>query len=398
MRRLRRWSTSVAATLGTSVEAIDPAVARRVIVARQGFAGRSRVASAEDVLAAVGRLGCVQLDSVMTVARAHRLTLAARVGRIPAGTLNGLRRSGRLAEVWAHEACLIDADDLPLFRGGMLAETEHRWWGPVLAEHAALAAEIMRRVEREGPATPRDFGGAGTPGWWEWSPAKQVFEALFSSGRLAVHERRGFMRVYDLPERLYSPAQLTPMDADEVLRQRVLRAVAARGIITESRIADYFRVPGRSRALVAPLHDLAAVGAVVRVTVGDHAALADPAALAIGQASPAVRAVVPDPTAAVLLCPFDNLVWDREESDRLFGFRHILEIYTPRPKRRYGYYVLPLLVGARIVGRADVAADRKGSELRIIAMHWQGRPAPRALARAAARLAWSLGLSRVTHA
>ena len=270
----------------------------------------------------------------------------------------------------------------------MLREQQHRWWGPVLQEHPRIAKEVLHRIEVEGPLTPGDFGGAGTPGWWEWSPAKQVFEALFSSGQLAVRERRSFARVYDLPERLYTAQQLAPVDEKDALRWRVLRAVTARGIVTEKRLSDYFRVTGRSKPLAAPMVDLIDEGVIVRVQVGEHAALADPAALTPPD----------DPTAAVLLCPFDNLIWDRDETEHLFGFRHRLEIYVPKPKRQYGYYVLPLLVGSRLVGRADVKADRKAGALRILAMHWNGRPAPRALDRAATRLAWTLGLPSVTFA
>ncbi len=366
------------------METLDPRAARAIVVARQGFATRNRLATADDVAEAIRRLGCVQIDSVMTVARAHRLTLAARVGRIPAGTLNGLRRSGQVAEVWAHEASLIHADDLPWFRAGMLGETAHRWWGPVLDEHPRLAAEILRRIEEEGPATSADFGGAGRPGWWEWSAAKQVLEALFSSGRLAVRERRGFTRVYDLPERLYTPAQLAPVDDPAaILRQRVQRAIAARGLITEARVHDYFRVAGGMRTTAPAVEDLVTAGDVIRLRVGDHVCLADPAALADHAASP---------SAAVLLCPFDNLVWDREETDRLFGFRHVLEIYVPQSKRRWGYYVLPLLHGDRLTGRVDARADRKAGRLELLAVHWEGRPARRVLDRAAARLAWTLGV------
>lgn len=366
------------------MEPIDPRVARAIVVARQGFASRNRVATADDVAETIRRLGCVQIDSVMTVARAHRLTLAARVGRIPPGTLNGLRRSGQVAEVWAHEASLIHADDLPWFRAGMLGETAHRWWGPVLDEHPKLAAEVLRQIEQEGPATSADFGGAGRPGWWEWSAAKQVLEALFSSGRLAVRERRGFTRVYDLPERLYTPTQLAPIeDRAAVLRHRVQRAVEARGLITETRVHDYFRVAGSSRATAPAIDDLADAGRLIRVRVGDHVCVADPTALAEPSQGP---------SAAVLLCPFDNLVWDREETDRLFGFRHVLEIYVPQAKRRWGYYVLPLLHGDRLVGRVDARADRRAGRLELLAVHWEGRPAQRALDRATARLAWTLGL------
>lgn len=365
--------------------ALAPAEARGLMVARQGFAARRRVATAADVEEAISRLGCVQIDSVTAVARAHRLTLAARVGRIPAGTLNGLRRSGRIAEVWAHEASLIHADDLPWFRAAMLGETGHRWYGDVLGRHRRLARDILRRVEADGPIVAADVDGAGRPGWWEWSEAKQVLEALFSSGRLSVRERRGFTRVYDLPERLHTPAQLAPVtDPDAVLRWRVERAVRARGIATEGRIHDYFRVAGGARAVRGAVADLVDGGALARVRVGEHACLADPAALAERGRRP---------TGAVLLCPFDNLIWDRTETERLFGFRHALEIYTPEAKRRWGYYVLPLLVRDRLVGRADVRADRRAGTLRILAAHWEGRPARAALSRAQAQLAWTLGLA-----
>ena len=365
------------------VEMLSPVEARAIAVARQGFAVRNRVATPDDVHACIDQLGCVQIDSVMTVARAHRLTLASRVGRIPAGTLNGLRREGRIAEVWAHEACLIPADELPWFRAAMLAATEHRWWGPVLQEHPKLAREVMARVQ-DGPITAADFGGAGTPGWWEWSAAKQVIEALFANGLLAVRERKGFTRVYDLPERLYTPAQLEPITDDAaILRHCILRSVRARGVITQSRITDYYRLRGRAKDVALAVVDLVDEGRLQRVGVGEHVALVEPSTLA---------ALPARPTASVLLCPFDNLMWDREEADRLFGFRHALEIYVPKERRQWGYYVLPLLHGDRIVGRADVKADRKAGELRILAMHWEGRPAVGALDRAAARLAWSLSI------
>jgi uncharacterized protein YcaQ len=365
------------------MESLAPAEARRIVVARQEFAVRRRVATPDDVLGALQRLDCVQIDSVTAVARAHRLTLAARVGRIPPGTLNGLRRSGRIAEAWVHEASLIPATELPWYRAAMLAETEHRWYGPVLARHRRLARTILRRVEAEGPLVANDVEGSGRGGWWEWSDAKKVLEALFSSGRLAVRERRGFTRVYDLPERLYAPEHLEPVrDADAVLRRRVERAVRSRGLVTASRIADYHRVPGGARTLRAAVEDLATTGAVVRARVGPYEALVDPVALE----------TTARPTGAVLLCPFDNLIWDREEADRLFGFRHALEIYTPAPKRRWGYYVLPLLVDDRVVGRVDLRADRGAGVLRVLAVHWEGRPSPARLRQALVRLAWTLGL------
>ena len=142
-------------------------------------------------------------------------------------------------------------------------------------------------------------------------------------------------------------------------------------MVTRQRLADYYRTPGGMKRLAEPVADLVAAGEAIECRVGEWDALCDPAAAELAESPPA-------PTIPVLLCPFDNLIWDREETRRLFGFSHALEIYKPKPDRVWGYYVLPLLAGDRIVGRVDLKSDRKAGLLRPLAVHWEGRPAPRA--------------------
>src|SRR5205085_10751712 len=165
----------------------------------------------------------------------------------------------------------------------------------------------------------------------------------------------------------------------------VRRTRRSRGVVTRERLAEYDRADGGMRRLAEPVADLVAAGEAIECRVGDWDALCDPAAAALAESPPA-------PVIPVLLCPFDNLIWDREETRRLFGFSHALEIYKPKPDRVWGYYVLPLLVGDRIVGRVDLKSDRKAGLLRPLAVHWESRPAPAQLARAMARLAHALEL------
>ncbi len=334
---------------------------------------------------AIERLGCVQIDSVAAVDRAHRLTLAARVGRLPADGFNALRRRRRIFEYWAHEASVVPMGDYPYYRKRMVDRRVHHWWGPVLDEHRALAARVMADVTATGPSSPRAYGGAGK-GYWEWTPVKRVFEALWTAGELAVVERRGFERIYDLTERVIPSELLGALpDEGDRLRHFVRRTVRARGVVTVGRLHDYFRFRGGSRRVAAPIRELVQAGDLVAARVGDWDAVVD-------QEAARAATTPPDPTQALLLCPFDNLVWDREETRRLFGFSHVLEIYKRPHERQYGYYVLPLLVGDRLVGRVDVRADRPGRTLHAVAVHWEARPAPAALARAHERLAFTLDL------
>ena len=219
-----------------------------------------------------------------------------------------------------------------------------------------------------------------------------MLDALWTAGQLAIAGRSGMERRYALPERVLPQEVLGAPEpsAEATRRMQVERAVRARGIASEARVSDYFRVRGGRRTLAPAIEELVAAGVLERVRMrerGDRWLV---------PAEDSERAIAGDdrPTGAFLLSPFDNLVWDRFEAEHLFGFEHRLEIYKPAPARIYGYYVLPLLDGPDVVGRIDMKADRKAGTLRALAVHWQRRQRPRALREALGRLAHALGLER----
>jgi uncharacterized protein YcaQ len=371
--------------------AVTLAALRRYVVARQGYAGRFRRAQAGEVEATIGRLSAVQLVSISSVDRAHRLTIGARVGTFAEATVEQLLEDGRVFEYWAHEACLLPVELYPHFRRTMAGGGHWRTHDDALREHADLVEPVLARIRDEGPLASRDFEGTGSGGMWNWKPAKMVLEALWDRGVLAVRTRRNFQRSYDLVERVIPKRWLDaplPTD-DETLHALALRAVHARGALTEAAIREHWRLKGGRALLHHHLAALAGEGALREVAIDDGG---PPVYV------PADAELDGAPSAAVLVCPFDNLVWDRPLLERLFGFRHVIEVYKREPERVYGYYVLPLLLGDRFVGRADVKADRAEGVLRIQRFTPEPgvhRRLDEPLAQAATRLARVLGLERV---
>jgi uncharacterized protein YcaQ len=340
----------------------------------------------------VRRLSCVQLDSISTVARSHRLVLTSRAGAYPEGTVSKLLRAGRLFEHWAHEACLLPVEDWPLFKRRM--RDEHPWWGRVLDREPALTEHVLEAITERGPLASRHFEGRNAGSWWEWKPAKMTLEALWTAGRLVIAGRQGFQRVYDLPERVIPREYLDAPEPSEAeyLRGLVERAVHARGALTEVGIAEHYRVPGRTRTLRPHVEALVAEGRLRRLAVEDGGA---PVVV------PGDSVLDGNATGGVLLSPFDNLLWDRAFAERLFGFRHVIEVYKREHERVFGYYVLPLLWRDRLVGRADLKHDRAEGVLRVRAFHREPGVRGRlddALDGALARLARVVGAEQVARA
>jgi hypothetical protein len=373
---------------------ISLAALRRHVVAHQSFVTRLRRSGPDEVAAAIRRLSCVQLDSISTVERSHRIVLCSRAGLYPSGTVSALLGEGRVFEYWAHEACLLPIDDYPLLRWRMRGRGHWHSHRRALDDHPEVAEHVLDEIRSRGPLGSRHFAGEGGGGMWNWKPAKRVLDSLWDRGDLAIAGRQGFQRLYDLTERVIPPAVLDapePSDAD-ALRGLVLRSVRARGALTESAIAEHYRLPGRTATVRPHVEALVNDGQLRLLAVDDGG----PPVLVPAEAELAER-VSP---AATLLSPFDNLLWDRPFAERLFGFRHVMEIYKPASQREYGYYVLPLLRGDRLVGRADLRSDRKAGELRVLAFHHE--PGVRrsatletAFGRALERLARSAGLERV---
>ncbi len=367
------------------------AALRRYVVAHQGYAARFRRTDADAVAAEIARLQAVQLDSIATVDRAHRLTLVSRLGAYEEPDVSRLLREGRVFEYWAHEACLLPIEDYPLFKRRMRTLRDRHWWGRErTAEGRKVEKRVLARIAEEGALPARAFEGKSEP-MWGWKPEKRALEHLFAAGELAIAGRQGFQRLYDLPERVIPKRYLdAPVPSEtEFRRGYALRAVEGRGALTEAGIAEHCRFDGGAKEVRPHVDALVAEGRLRRVELDDGG---PPVVV------PADAELDGAPSAAVLLSPFDNLMWDRPFLRRLFGFEHLIEVYKREPERVYGYYVLPLLLGDRFVGRADLKADRTRGVLAVKRFTTEPgirRRLDEPLVRAAARLARALGLESV---
>ena len=366
---------------------------RRIVIAAQGYAQRSRAGTRGEVEERIRRLSCVQLDSITAVERSHRIALGSRVGDYPRETVSRLLGQGRIFEYWAHEACLIPVEEWPLFRLRMTRH--HPWRGDVTAEHPELAQEVLAAIRERGPLASRDFEGEGGGGMWNWKPAKQVLESLWNAGELVIAGRvSGFQRLYDLAERVIPHEFLDAPVPDAATRDRelTLRAVRARGALTEAGIVEHWRFKGGVDRVRPHVDALVADGLLERLRVED------------GDADVVVPHGVdldpPRPSASALLSPFDNLLWDRPFARRALGFDHLIEVYKPAPQRQFGYYVLPLLWRDRVVGRADLKSERAEGALVLKAFHVErgvrrSAALDDALDRALDRLRRTIGLEHV---
>lgn len=377
---------------------VSVAELRRHVVAAQGYASRSRRGRPVEVAAAVARLSAVQLDSISTVERSHRIALSSRVGTYPRATVSRLLEHGRLFEYWAHECCLLPVADWPLYRHVMVNDgSSHPWWGAIIEKEPKLADQVLGEIRERGPLGSRHFEGTRGTGMWSLKPARRMLEALWTAGSLVISGRQGFQRLYDLPERVLPDEVLgAPVPgADDYMRSLIVKAVRARGALTDSGVVEHNRLRGGVARIRPYVDQLLSEGILERVSVADGGA---PVLVEAGAEVGARK-----PTAAVLLSPFDNLLWDRPFAQRVIGFDHLIEVYKRPHERQYGYYVLPFLHGDRIVGRADLKTERSTGELRLQAFHrepkvrWTtGRD--EALDKALARLADAVGASTIVRA
>ncbi len=375
--------------MGVSVTAV-----RRIAIDAQGYALRHRRGTTAEVEAVVRRLSCVQLDSISTVERSHRLAIGSRVGAYPGDAVSRLLGRGRLIEYWAHEACLLPSADWPLFRPAM-DDGGRRWYGQIDRTHPHLREHVLDEIRARGPLGSRHFDGAARQGeMWGWKPAKQMLELLWNHGDLVVAGRQGFQRLYDVPERVLPGAVLdapTPTEPER-LRTLALRAVLARGALTERGIVEHWRLAGGTARIRPTVASLVAEGELQRLAVEDGGADV--------LVPPGTELDRPRPSVAILLSPFENLLWDRPFARRILDFDHLIEVYKPAPQRRYGYYVLPFLWRDRIAGRADLKSERATGELVVRAFHREDGVRPSgtlddALDRALDRLRRLIGLERV---
>ena len=352
--------------------------ARHLALAAQGF-GRPRPSGRIDgrhLRRAVDDVGLLQLDSVNVFCRSHYMPVFSRLGPYPREALDRLawhqnpggggRRAGRrdLIEYWGHEASLLPVELQPLLRWRMARADSLAWKGVarLAAEQPKLLDFVLGMVRERGPIRASELAARGRtrePGeMWNWSEEKTALEYLFFAGRVCAARRVNFERLYDLPERVLPREVLeapTPSQ-EEAQRQLILIAAKRLGVASEPDLGDYFRLPrAESKARVA---ELAEDGALTPVRVEGWS---QPAYLSAERPAGLRRAA----SARALLTPFDSLVWRRERTERIFGFRYRIEIYVPAPKRVHGYYVLPFLLGGRLVARVDLKSDRQAGVLRV---------------------------------
>lgn len=344
--------------------------ARTLLLAAQGlFSLPERPATRDDVLGAIRRMGVLQIDSISVVARSPYLVLWSRIGAYDPIWLDELLAEGSIFEYWSHAACFIPIEDYGLYRRLMLARTgKSRAW---MEAHPDALERVMERISEGGPVRSAEFartdGKAG--GWWEWKPEKRALEHLFAAGELMISHRENFNRVYDLRERVLSNAlpgwedALAPNEL-EVRRAFDLKAVRSLGVAVARWVPDYFRTSKRGAS--ALLEELADEGSLLRATIEDEPAYVHP-----DNEGMAEQILYGGLTSSVttLLSPFDPIVWDRARALELFGFEYRIEVYTPKARRRYGYYSLPILHEGALVGRLDAKAHRKQGLFEVKAVH-----------------------------
>jgi uncharacterized protein YcaQ len=383
-------------------DAINLKQARRIALTAQGLSGNQPEPKATR-WSTLGRtiddLNLLQIDSVNVLSRSHYLPLFSRLGSydrdvLDAHTLGDRKR--KCFEYWAHEASFLPHRFQPLLRWRMDDARNGQGIYKGLTQFAKEKPQVLDRtlekVRQEGPLRPRDFGQPAVRSgeWWGWNEHKTALEYLFWTGDVTTAKRDGFERVYDVPDRVLPQDALdapTPDRAD-AMRELARQSARALGIATETDIRDYFRLPVQCARQA--VQELAEEGDIAQVQV---AGWSKPAYV-WKDARPARKF-----DRATVLSPFDPLVWNRDRAHRLFGFHYRIEIYTPAPKRQFGYYVLPILVGEDLVGRLCMKADRQASILRINAAWHEDDMPPGPVAEAISptlkQMAGWLGLERV---
>jgi uncharacterized protein len=370
--------------------------ARRLAVRAQRLAGPAprRRPDRDQVLDIVRELRCLQLDPTPVVARSHLLVLFSRLGPFDPALLEQLTyRDRELFEYWAHEASFVLTEDLPLHKWEMRRHPFYprskQWW----KVNAAFRAHILDRLRADGPLRARDIEDLavepwGSTGWTNERNTSRMLDFMWVAGHVGIAERDGGQRLWDLMERCLPP---DPPDGEltdaEVTRRAALLAIKALGVARQPHIRAHFtrsRYPGLPEQLAA----LEREGAIERVEIdgarGEWWVRAEDVETLVSGNDFKPR--------TALLSPFDNLLCDRGRTEELFGFTHKLEIYTPKAQRRWGYFVLPVLRGDRLIGRLDLAFDRKAGRLVAHAVHREpggprGDAAPRAIRRELEKLA-----------
>ncbi len=383
---------------------LDRKTVRRLALHRSGLLGArsSRVGARSAVAAAraVDQMGYLQLDTIkVSGARSHGLVLASRLPGFATASAESLlgasRRDDRaptLFEYWGHEVSWLPLRLYPALAYRRRGFRERPWYRAIVDEHPQWVDEVLARIEAEGPLRSRDFPGAPSSSGWYGRAPRQVLQALWSSGELSIQDRDGFERIYDLTERVI-PADVGPdMPEVEGIALLLENAAALHGWAEARTLTETWRLRRTRHAVGEAFALLADEGRLLRCALQvDRRTRVD------GWIRPADLELLPGLAGcrgprAVLLSPFDPLVWDRRRAKQLFGFDAIMEFFKPAAERRYGYYCLPVLAGDRLVARVDLKTDRKRGCLTLVARHDHDRRADAAVPRALERHCAAVGL------
>ncbi len=360
------------------VDTISAAAARRIALGAQGF-GRPRpsVVGTRQLNTMVDRLNLLQIDSVNVFERSHYLPVFARLGAYDKALLDRITFEAKAphTEYWAHEAALIRREDWALFRWRMKSYRT-RYHDPVdgwFQRNRSTVDWLRAELAANGPLAASEIehdANKRTGPWWGWSDVKQALEYMFYFGEVAIAGRNRFQRRYGLVENVLPGSVLDrEVDDGDAVRELIRRSAVAHGIGTVGDLADYFRI--KKAPAATAIRELEESGELVPVTVSGWTRNGKPEAAWMHRDARRPRAI----EATALLSPFDPVVWYRDRALRMFDFHYRIEIYTPEPKRVYGYYVLPLLIDDRIVGRIDLKNDRQAGVLRVQAA-WTEPDAP----------------------
>jgi uncharacterized protein YcaQ len=363
--------------MAPALRTLDPALARRLAVSRQRLTGPTAPADPEAIMSVVTDLGGLQIDPISVVARSHLLVLWSRLGGYDPADLEALLwRERRLFEYWTHAAAIVCTHDYPIHSLLMRRHPRHQQLRDWLAANQTLRRSILRQLRANGPLPTRALEDRAEVAWQSsgWTGGRNVdrmLDLLWTQGRIMVDGRQGQQRVWDLAERAlpdWAPTRRPP--EREVVRLAAQRSLRALGVATARDIDRHFtayRYPGLDGVLAA----LERAGRVERVRVAaDGSEHPGPWYVHADDLPLLERLQAGDwQPRTTLLSPFDNLLINRERTERLFGFHYRMEIYVPKAARRYGYYVLPILHGDRLVGRVDPAMDRRSGRLVVHAIH-----------------------------
>jgi uncharacterized protein YcaQ len=395
---------------------ISRKVARRMAIVAQGLAGPRPHPDTEGIMDVVNRLGCLQLDPINIVARSHLLVLWSRLGSYDPGLLDLLLwQERRLFEYWAHAASIVLTQDYPIHQMRMrsFGKGSDSWSQQVSAwmqQNETLRNSIFSALQQRGPLRSRDFEDSvqvawRSSGWTDGRTVGRMLDFLWAQGNILVARRVGTQKWWDLAERCLPPAWISkePLTEHEVVCAASQKALRALGVATARDITEHFtryRYPG----LTEVLSQLEATGRILRVTVQEQGReLAGPWFMH-AELLPVLERLEQQEwePRTTLLSPFDNLICDRKRTARLFDFIFQSEIYTPKEKRQFGYYVMPILSGDQLIGRIDPTFERKHKRLMINAVY--AEPATlitgekgQAIAVAIAELATFLGATTISY-